>query len=121
MAFFWNMFQSDQINRNNTIASEAQIKTRSHSGDLDHLEKRLDTLSLASQAMWEILQTKYGVSEQELMLKMEEIDLRDGTKDGKLNPEYSTDCPDCGHKVKKRRGSCYWCGSRLNDGNPFTS
>ena len=44
----------------------------------------IDTLALSCAAMWELLSEKLGVTEQELLAKIEEIDLRDGKLDGKI-------------------------------------
>ena len=119
MAFLWNYFQTKQIEGNDAKASNASLAARGNSQDIDSIEKRLDTLSLATHAMWEILSEKYGITEEILLAKMEDIDLRDGITDGKYQMANSSKCPDCGHKVIKRRTNCYWCGATLTNNNPF--
>ncbi len=119
MSFMWNWFQSGQIERNQQETSQATIKSNKNSSDLDHMEERLDTLLLVNNAMWEILSNHLGYQEKDLLNKMEEIDLRDGVKDGKITVSETIECGDCGHKVKRRRPNCYWCGSSLKGDAPF--
>ena len=120
MSFLWDFFQQGQIAKGQATADQASLKSRNNSGDISRLEERIDTLSLATHAMWDILSKNHGYTENDLLSRMEEIDLRDGVKDGKLSAENSQNCPDCGHRLKKRRSNCYWCGTNLSDGNPFT-
>jgi hypothetical protein len=119
MSFLWNFFQSGQIAKSQASADQASIKSRGNSGDIARLEERIDTLSLATNAMWELLSKNHGYTEKDLLSKMEEIDLRDGVKDGKLTSVSNDKCPDCGHIIRKRRSNCYWCGASLKDDNPF--
>lgn len=120
MAFLWDLFQQRQISRGQATADQAARKSKHNSGDISRLEERIDTLSLATHAMWEMLSRNHGYTETDLLEKMEEVDLRDGVKDGKLAAKYINSCPKCGHKLPKRRANCYWCGASLDDGIPFT-
>ena len=45
---------------------------------VERLEHKLNSLGLACQALWEILQENMDLSEIELANRMQEIDLRDG-------------------------------------------
>jgi len=92
MSFLWNFFQQGQIVKGQATADQASTKSLSNTKTISALEERIDTLSLASHAMWEILSRSLGYTEKDLLLKMEEIDLRDGIKDGKLAAKNSTEC-----------------------------
>lgn len=118
MSFGWNLFQSLQIRSNSTNASEANIKSRRNSSDIAILEEKIDALSLACHAMWEILQKKHGVTITELESMIEELDLRDGQLDGKLDLD-AKNCPDCGHKLNKRHKNCFYCGAEIPGGGVF--
>lgn len=84
-------------------------KTRSPDAAVERMSARLDRLALASQAMWELLRDRYGVSEDELREKMAEIDLRDGRKDEAISITVLA-CPACGHKTNSKRPWCIVCG-----------
>lgn len=77
------------------------------------LEARMDQLELASAAMWELLRDKFQLTDAELVAKIEEIDLRDGSRDHKMKRESGV-CPTCQRRVAtKSRIRCIYCGSDL--------
>lgn len=118
MTFGWNLFQSFQIRSNTQQSSEANIKGRRNEKDIAQLEEKIDALVLACHAMWEILRDQHGVTTEQLEQKIQELDLRDGRLDGKLDLSV-TNCPDCGHKLNKRHTNCFYCGAEIPDGGLF--
>ena len=76
---------------------------------IENLENEVNRLTLITQALWEILQSKVGISESELTSLIEEIDLRDGKLDGKLSPEPKK-CIKCNQSVSIKTGVCFYCG-----------
>ena len=79
------------------------------------LEGKIESLALACQALWEILRESTHLTENEMMAKMQEIDLRDGRADGRLSAVADT-CRQCGRKTSRRRDTCLYCGAQ----NPAT-
>ncbi|NNE91588.1 MAG: hypothetical protein HKN23_08075 [Verrucomicrobiales bacterium] len=73
------------------------------------LRSQVDRLTLASQALWEMIRDQGNFSEKELEEKISEIDLRDGSKDGRLGSTVLV-CKSCGRKSNSRRSNCLWCG-----------
>ena len=118
----WDLFQQGQISSNKAKAEGAVSLAVTAGTGVANLQGQIDTLVLANQAMWELLSTQLGVTESDLVKKMNEIDLRDGKQDGKISAqrETTTQCGDCGHKIGKRRSNCYWCGAKLETGSPFS-
>lgn len=80
--------------------------------DLSHLGRRIDRLSLACQAMWELLREKAGVTEDELRDKILEVDLRDGSTDGRMASSI-VECPHCKARTNSRRPTCIMCGLEI--------
>ena len=78
----------------------------------------MQQLSLACQAMWELLKHQ-GMTDADLERKMTEIDLRDGVRDGRLTVSQASQCPSCSKPVKSQRSHCYWCGEKLSNATPF--
>lgn len=79
------------------------------SEEVNHLEHRIEKLTLICRAMWELLSEKHGIDHQTLVGKVAEIDLRDGELNGSATPDVVT-CPKCGHSVNSRHLRCIYCG-----------
>ena len=115
----WDLFQQFQIGEAKGKATNAEQLAITTGTSISNVQAQLDTLVLANQAMWELLSKKLGVTEAELVKLMNEIDLRDGKADGKISKVQVRECGDCGHKIKKQRPNCYWCGSKISLESPF--
>ena len=89
--------------------TEAQQSARSAERRTAELAEQVDKLTIICAAMWELLQEKTGLSEQQLADRMAEIDLRDGTADGKITATART-CGKCGRRVAMRHMRCLYCG-----------
>ncbi|MFC3912857.1 hypothetical protein ACFOSS_05175 [Pseudaeromonas sharmana] len=104
-------FQSLQIEQNERDIAQNKSAQRNSEGHLGVLEEKIDSLYIMTLAALELLHEQ-GVTKMQIMNKIEEIDLRDGKVDGKL--AQPTQCPDCGHRISKRRSNCFYCGARIN-------
>lgn len=77
--------------------------------DYDQLEERLDKLLLVCSALWELLRDRTDLTEDDLLAKVQEVDLRDGTADGKISKTIKK-CPKCGRTMSPRHKKCLYCG-----------
>lgn len=109
----WELFQHQKINQAEHSAQSAKLTAQANLEGIAYMRSQIDTLTLANQAMWELLSERHGLTEHDLRQKMEEVDLRDGKLDGKLTRTEIKQCNECGHKVGKHRENCYWCGANL--------
>ncbi len=75
----------------------------------DVLSDRIDKLSLLVLALWTLLKDKTGLSDEQLIEKVKELDLADGSLDGKIG-ESTFRCPKCGAAVSTRLNRCQFCG-----------
>lgn len=114
----WDFIQHFQIDSARSSAIDAKYSALSAQSRVDLLERRLEALALTSQAMWELLAERHGIDTQTLMEKMEEIDLRDGVRDGKSTPTVQQ-CKRCQHKLSDRHPYCFYCGAPLPKGHAF--
>ena len=78
------------------------------------LEANLAKSLMISEALWELLAEKTGLTEDDLYNKLHEVDMRDGVLDGK-NQRSATDCPACDRKVSGRHGACLYCGEVIGN------
>ena len=59
--------------------------SRETKSNVQDLTKRVDRLELICEAMWIIMREKLGVTDDELVARIAELDLSDGVADGKKN------------------------------------
>lgn len=112
MSLFWEFHQDARISGASSAAERADTKATEMERRLGELERRFDRLSLACQAMWELSRERAGFSESDLQRQMTEIDLRDGTRDGKIGHTVLV-CPNCGNRSNSRRQQCIFCGEMV--------
>lgn len=97
-----------------SVISEARMAiTAAH-----HLREDVERLLIITEALWGILREEIGCTDDELVERMEEIDLRDGRLDGRVAPGPAEPCSRCGRKVSRFRRYCLFCGTLLTRG-PF--
>jgi len=115
---FWNIYQDGRNDAASDTADRAESKADQLREELTALRRAADRLTLATQAMWELVRDLPGFSEEKLMAKMQEIDLRDGSGDGRITMQ-TLDCPSCGAKTNSKRQSCIMCGAELEKPHVF--
>lgn len=106
----WDLYQQQQINTAARSADRAISKTERHTDYIEDLQQHVERLSLASQAMWELIKSRTALTEADLETKILEIDARDGRIDGKINTQPIS-CPSCGRTTSSRRDTCVMCGA----------
>ena len=109
MDLFIDAIQYRQINQARNDASTAKSKAENMERRLAAVERRLDRMALASQALWELLKERTDLTIGQVFAKMEEIDLRDGRKDGKIGGRVLK-CTECGRTVNALNTACVYCG-----------
>ena len=103
---FWD---SDHFpNQPSTSREFSDAKVRGIDHELEHLHRRVERLALSCQAMWELLSEHTGITEEQLMARMEDIDFRDGSLDGKMKSGVMT-CPTCKRRVNAKHSICMYC------------
>jgi len=84
----------------------------------DDLRRRVETLALANQALFEILSERLGITEDDVMSRMLAIDVRDGKKDGKITGKAAP-CKQCRRTINTSRRHCMYCGAPIKEGAAF--
>ncbi len=74
---------------------------------------------MITEALWSILKEQHGYSDEELVKRVSEIDMRDGALDGRVATEESRVCPECNRShIARNRPRCLYCGARITN-DPF--
>ena len=80
--FVWDVFQQYQIHKlNKTFDAAKDVVAQDQAGmqtTVGQVEEKLESLALICRALFELLEEKTGLTEQELAKKIAEVDLRDG-------------------------------------------
>lgn len=87
---------------------------------IEDLDERLDKLAMIVRAIWALLEAQ-GLTADQLIAKLEEIDLLDGVVDGQVRPRV-IDCPSCHSKVAVGLMACQFCGAQVRNeaGHPLS-
>ena len=119
MSMFWAVYHGAQSRRAVGAAADAGRSARKAATKVEQLETRCDRALLVCEALWTIMRDKLGVSEDELVNRVNEIDLSDGQLDGKVRrPSWS--CPKCHRTIPRRFAKCMYCGQPIQK-DPFAS
>ncbi len=91
-------------------ANWASTRSLAAKRNVAYLEGRVDRLTLVNAAMWSLMQDKLGVTEEDLINRMVEIDISDGTPDGKITAGIRK-CTKCGRTLAAKHRKCLYCGA----------
>ncbi|MCA9283427.1 MAG: hypothetical protein KDA30_15475 [Phycisphaerales bacterium] len=108
MGLIWDLWQQKQIGEAGAAADAAGSSASRAVREVGYMEQRLERLALTCQAMWELMREHTGITEEQLMARMEEIDFRDGALDGKMKSGVIT-CPTCKRRVNTKHSICMYC------------
>src|SRR5207248_9984344 len=91
----WEYYEQSRLADAERAAESAESKADRYARTVEDLQPHANRLSLACQAMWELLRECSDLKEDDLEKKILEIDGRDGCVDGKIGVQ-TLDCPACG-------------------------
>jgi hypothetical protein len=108
----FNLHPAGQILRALDPSDNNQGQAEKLTEEFRRLERRTDRLALLCQSLWELLRENSGLTENDLIQRMQQIDMRDGVADGRMTP-VAVVCPSCNRRSNSRRDECVYCGARL--------
>jgi len=113
---------ADQLARANRAQTTGEIASRIATEvrtENESLRFDVEKLFMITQALWTMLKEQHGYTDEQLIDRINQIDLQDGRLDGKVAKEkIRPDCPSCGRKLIGRRPVCLYCGTEVAR-NPF--
>lgn len=114
------MFVSGISRLGSTASGEASGRATQAGNQVMHLRREVDRLLMITEALWEIVRDREGLTDEQLIAKIDEIDMRDGAIDGQRAKEAPTDCSSCGRTLARRQPVCIYCGTDAENRDPFT-
>lgn len=100
-----------------TAERAAATATQARS-QVELMQMDVERLLMITEALWTMLRDEHGYADEQLIRKVQEIDLRDGRLDGKVAKQPPSKCPKCGRAISARRPICVFCGTASTD-DPF--
>ena len=119
MSIFWNMYVTQSIAEGQARAERGVVAAEDAQNRVSILEWKVNKLTLINMALVELLTAHAGLTEAQLLEKMQEIDLRDGKQDGNLSDTVPLVCETCGRTYSKRQNHCLYCGHVNQNGRVF--
>jgi|GEM_PF-5821749 len=95
----WDIFQEIRLNDQSARQADSDSTLRRTSLDLDDLARQIRKMALVNQALYELLKERTGISDEDLRRRIREIDVRDGTADGRVAASPLR-CPKCQSEVE---------------------
>ena len=108
MSTFWSI--SRGVSQASSDAARASGEAQRAQSKIADLEARCDRALLVCEALWTMMRDRLGVPEEELVQRVNDIDLSDGTLDGKARKPNAHVCPQCNRTIAKRFPKCIYCG-----------
>jgi hypothetical protein len=99
-----------QAQQAEAVADRAAFRAQEVHADVDALRMDVEKLLMITEALWGILKEKHGYTDEELMRRIQQIDMSDGRLDGKVAKQPPSPCPQCGRAMPKSRPVCMYCG-----------
>ncbi|MDP1798508.1 MAG: hypothetical protein Q8K78_13535 [Planctomycetaceae bacterium] len=108
----WDNDRAADVDRAVESIRSVETETDRQQHRLHDLERQVERLNLVVIALCELITKSGTFSRETLQATIDEIDLRDGTKDGRIRVAPST-CPQCDRPNHRLRTHCLYCGAAL--------
>ena len=95
----------------NLAAQNAQAQAREARTEVETLRFDIERLLMITEALWNFIKEEHGYSDDELIARITQIDMRDGKLDGRVKKSGVEKCPKCGRVLMKNRPVCLYCGT----------
>ena len=110
MGLFWGRSLSRDLSNASARAEQGAMTAEEARARVLDLEAKVSKLTLVNQALFELIAQRTGITEAELIDRVNEIDLRDGQLDGRPTHDVPIVCQQCGRSYSRRHNHCFYCG-----------
>ncbi|MDJ0657308.1 MAG: hypothetical protein QNJ40_24315 [Xanthomonadales bacterium] len=110
MNLLWRMYQREDNKLARSQSARAARQSDRTAQSLADLEGKVDQLALTCQALWELVREKTDLDDSDILERISEVDLRDGTADGRMTAQVQ-ECASCHRVLHRRHRRCMYCGA----------
>lgn len=100
---------SDSVRSAESAARDARSDAERAASRSHLIEDKLDKLTIICLAMWSLIQEETKLTEEDLLKRVQQIDVLDGKTDGKITPQIAR-CAKCNRVMNPRHKKCLYCG-----------
>jgi len=90
-------------------AQDARATARDAQYRIEAITRWADQSLMLCEAIWTLASEKLGLTDDDLVARINEIDMRDGKLDGRVHTAPDA-CAKCGRTSAKRFDRCMYCG-----------
>ena len=98
----------------NSLNTGAGQIARSAKAENDIQQQEIERLLMITEALWEFIKDGMNLTDEQLMDKINEIDLRDGDQDGKVAKKPIENCTQCDRPLLRNKPFCLYCGATVD-------
>ena len=113
-----NIHAASQAVSAQNSARRSEAKASKVEWNVREMTDRIDKLSLICSAMWQLVKEKTDLTEEDLMRRVQELDLADGVADGKVTKKIKR-CSSCDRVMNPRHEHCLYCGQIMVSSDIF--
>lgn len=114
MDIIYDLIQNRRIDTVRTEVRQARHKVEDVDADLMQLEMRFERLNLMANAIWKLVKEKTGATDADLRELIEQLDMKDGRRDGRAGQEVNVEkipCAGCPRRIAQTSMICHYCGT----------
>jgi len=108
---FWELNQQRRIGEAQADARNSEMRAQDVQRDVEMLQQSVEKLALVNAAMWSLMQDKMGLKDEQLLNRMQEIDMQDGVADGRISRQKALTCAKCQRPMSRTHDSFMYCGA----------
>ncbi len=113
VGMLYDLYQNSRIEGAKSAAENAQHEAQDAQLRISNLEKKVEFLSMTTEALWSLIKESHNISDGDLMGLIKKIDMQDGRPDGKVAKNAPKKCPKCAKTIQKHSNKCMYCGQEI--------
>lgn len=109
-----------RVSATNEKIDDLHEEVQDRKDSLSMLRQDIERLYLIIEALWAILREATDLTDADLQRIIQDIDLQDGTLDGRNRCQNEVlRCSACGKVILRGHAKCAYCGAPTDGASPF--
>lgn len=109
----WAAHDKARRTERDLVSSRVASQASEAKSQVAFLRADVEKLLMITEALWSILKEQHSYTDDELIRRVQEIDLRDGRADGRVAKQAQPSCPKCRRTLIRHQPKCLYCGTEI--------